>query len=369
MRGLAALPGNEDAARGAKGTSERVGVIHVHSSYSDGTGGMEAILAAARRAALDFVILTDHDTTAARREGWGGQHEGVTVIVGAEVTPLAGPHCLALGMRDCLGFARMDQDTYLDRISRAGGFVAVAHPLGRQRPELGIVQRAWTSWHHPAIQALEVWNYMHDWVSRIQAWKLHELYRLIQHAHTGIGGPEPRALALWDRLARRRRIAGICGLDCHARRFPLTDVELFPYEEMFRTVRTHLFVPDGDGGERGLLQALRLARGFIANDFLADSRGARFWGECECGSHFALGESHACEGRPTLRVVLPQEAAIRLLRDGSVVARGGGRAFEAVVQEPGAYRFEAHLPPPPGKSQPWIFSNHIYLRRSGNPWQ
>ena len=50
-------------------------VVHCHSTYSDGTGTVAEIAAAAARAGADAVLLTDHDTLAARRQGeerWHG---------------------------------------------------------------------------------------------------------------------------------------------------------------------------------------------------------------------------------------------------------------------------------------------------------
>ena len=37
------------------------GVVHVHSTLSDGSGSPEEIVAAAVAAGLDFVVLTDHN--------------------------------------------------------------------------------------------------------------------------------------------------------------------------------------------------------------------------------------------------------------------------------------------------------------------
>src|SRR5215207_6997111 len=44
-------------------------VIHCHSTYSDGTGTVSEIAAAASRAGVDAVLLTDHDTLEASRRG------------------------------------------------------------------------------------------------------------------------------------------------------------------------------------------------------------------------------------------------------------------------------------------------------------
>ena len=63
-------------------------VVHLHSVHSDGTGTVAQIAAAARRAGVDVVLLTDHDTLEARRRGEEGWHGPVLVCVGSEVSPL-----------------------------------------------------------------------------------------------------------------------------------------------------------------------------------------------------------------------------------------------------------------------------------------
>ena len=46
-------------------------VVHLHSLYSDGTGTVPEIARAAHRAGVDVVLLTDHDTLEAKRQGQG----------------------------------------------------------------------------------------------------------------------------------------------------------------------------------------------------------------------------------------------------------------------------------------------------------
>jgi predicted metal-dependent phosphoesterase TrpH len=59
--------------------------LHTHSSVSDGTETPEELIAAAKRAGLDVVALTDHDSTA----GWdraaaAAQQQGIVLVRGAE---------------------------------------------------------------------------------------------------------------------------------------------------------------------------------------------------------------------------------------------------------------------------------------------
>lgn len=61
--------------------------LHAHSFHSDGTESPELLVAAAARAGLDVVALTDHDVTS----GWddadtAGRRHGVSVVPGIEVS-------------------------------------------------------------------------------------------------------------------------------------------------------------------------------------------------------------------------------------------------------------------------------------------
>ena len=49
-------------------------VLHVHTKCSDGSGSMSDIIGAAETAKVDFVLVADHNTLRARREGWEGWH-------------------------------------------------------------------------------------------------------------------------------------------------------------------------------------------------------------------------------------------------------------------------------------------------------
>jgi len=347
-----------------KNIEEYVGALHVHSTYSDGTGAVSEILDAARRADADFVLLSDHDTLAARREGWEGWHDGVLLIVGTEITPRRQGHCLAVGVRECLGYSLMDTREYLARVRDQGGAAIVAHPLGEHKREFRIHQMPWQHWGHPAVVGLEIWSYMHDWIADLQFWRPHEYYDFCKRPHTKITGPDPRVLQIWDRVGRGRRLAGVSGLDCHARRVPLTDMKLFPYEQMFRTVRTHLVCSRLGGDARdadALVRALRNGAGFVAYDLLRDSRGTRAWAECDSGTVLSLGAERAAPGRAEGRVRfcirLPAAGAIRLCRDGVPIASTNASEMSHRARGPGVYRFEVSL-----HGKPWIFTNPFYVR-------
>ena len=89
-------------------------VIHVHSTWSDGTGTVPQIMRAAAKAGVDVVLLTDHDTLAARDHGQEGWHGDVLLLVGEEVTPDEN-HYLAFG-----------NDTVIRKSGRSGSLLSPA---------------------------------------------------------------------------------------------------------------------------------------------------------------------------------------------------------------------------------------------------
>jgi predicted metal-dependent phosphoesterase TrpH len=58
--------------------------LHTHSTASDGTDTPAQLMAAAARAGLDVVAITDHDTTAGWDEAIAARPAGLTVVPGVE---------------------------------------------------------------------------------------------------------------------------------------------------------------------------------------------------------------------------------------------------------------------------------------------
>ena len=103
-------------------------VAHVHSTYSDGTATVPELLAAARDAGADALLLTDHDSLAARRDGWEGWHGGVFLLVGTEVSPKEG-HYLAFGVETEIPHAGRSALEIAAAVRAAGGVGVAAHPF------------------------------------------------------------------------------------------------------------------------------------------------------------------------------------------------------------------------------------------------
>ncbi len=339
-------------------------VLHVHSTYSDGTGTVPEIAAAAQRAGVDVVLLTDHDTLAARRNGEEGWHGAALVCVGEEVSPSGGNHFLAFGVAEEVRWTGLDGGGIVEAVARQGGFGFLAHPfsrgtslLNRDRPGI-----PWRDLDSGDYAGLELWSLVTDTLESLPS--AGAALRFIASPDRILENPAPGALATWDRLTARRRVVAVGGIDAHqigvrlGGRVPL---RLMGYHRSFRHLRTHAlldepFTGEGDADRDRVYAALRAGHCYLARDSLAPARGFAFG----CGE-LGMGDEGDLAGDAVLEVSAPRQCRLRLIRDGAEVATAYGTRLARPASEPGVYRAEAYLESR-GRSRTWVLSNPIYLR-------
>jgi hypothetical protein len=332
-------------------------VVHVHSTHSDGTGTVAEIAAAAERNAVDVVLLTDHDTLAARRAGEEGWHGDVLVLVGEEVTPKDRDHYLAFGV-DREVKRRQPAAGICADVARAGGFGFAAHPFSQGSPRFSrIAGMPWTDFDCEGVDGLEVWSFVTDTGEKLES--LADVARFVARPERMLGGPPERNLAEWDRLCRLRRVVGIAGIDAHQigiRVRGRVPVRLMSYDRSFRFLRTHVLCGETLNGEFDhdrdqVYDALRAGRCYMAVESLGPPRGFSF-----SADELPMGAEAPFAGQ-TLRASLPRQARLRLVKDGSPIEERYGAELEHRAREAGVFRVEAHL-----GDRTWILSNPIYLR-------
>lgn len=355
------------------GLAEYTAVLHIHSAFShDGRGSLDQIAAAAQRAGVRVVFLTDHNTLKPLAEGHERWYGSTLILVGAEITTGSG-YLLLLDPRGDLpvrarGFAL---DDLLQRYRAAGALVLVAHP---EHPRLG-----WRD-EWPAADGLEVIDVFDQLVTTSRPRQLFGLLAYPANPAMAILSMIhwPRSvLARWDRLARERPTLGVLGLDAHGG-IALTeerDLNFPSHETAFRVGRMHFVTPDPlreDAADRTrVYRAMRAGHFFNAFDGLAPASGFRFEAR-HAGGRVLMGETTVARAdlRLWIRVPPGPAATVRVLRDGEVLAEGrpGPRStFEVGAGAPGVYRVEVDLetglfPLSTTRVWPWIFSNPIYVR-------
>jgi hypothetical protein len=126
-------------------------VIHVHSTYSDGQLPVARIARIADQQGLDFLILTDHNTLQAKREGKEGFHGKTLLLVGSEVSSEG--HYLALRIREEIPEGQRFQPT-LDAVAAQRGLGFFAPPLYRKK--------RWDHFGLRGFTGMEIYNAKED---------------------------------------------------------------------------------------------------------------------------------------------------------------------------------------------------------------
>ena len=338
-------------------------VVHLHSTYSDGTGTVKQIARAGRRARADVVLLTDHDTLEAKQRGEEGWYGDVLLLAGVEISPRRRNHLLAFGLDRPIDHAGLDGDAICRAVAEAGGIGFAAHPWSKGSPRFKRAGEGmpFDGLDSKCLQGVELWSFVTDTAEALES--LGDALRFVIAPSRVLHHPPARNVEAWDRLCQTRRVVALGGLDAHQigkRIGPVVPVRLMAYRRSFRFIRTHLLCDEAPARDlehdRALVfRALREGRCYIAVDSIAPARGFRF----EAGD-LPMG-AEAPAGRRTLRARTPLPARLRLIRDGEQIATAEGTQLDREVEEPGVYRVEA-LRHAHGRERTWILSNPIYLR-------
>jgi len=341
----------------------------VHSTYSDGTATVGEIAEAAHATGVDLVIVTDHDSLAARRAGWEGRHDSVVILAGTEVSPQRG-HYLAFGVDHEIDHDGRSAREIAEAVRDAGGIGFAAHPFsdGGQMLVPSVARRIVRPHGWPALDdergcdGIELWSLTTD---AAEGWRTPAAaVRWLRHPEAAIAsGPPVEHLRRWDELSARRRLPAIGGLDGHQPglrvggrvRSPLS------HRRTFALLRTHLLcarpltgVPPTDW--RTVVAALRAGAAWLSCPHVAPAAGARLWAERSDGAVVAMG-GETPAGEATLRVRLPAVADVTVVRDGAPCHQARAAALDVPIRARGVYRVEARI-----AGRLWLLSNPVHLR-------
>jgi hypothetical protein len=342
------------------------GVVHVHSTQSDGSGARGEIAAAAARAGLRFVVFTDHGDGTRQPEP-PTYSSGVLCIDAVEISTNSG-HYVALGLGAAPYRLGGEAAAVVEDVRRLGGFGIVAHP-DSPKPAL-----AWRDW---SLEADGV-----EWLNADSEWRNESWPSLARTLFGYLARPAPALASIldreaatldrWDAVTARRQMPAFGATDAHggpgrskqeAGRFSLPSVP--SYEASFRSFSQRVilrspFTGGASADAADLLEALRAGRTYTTLDAIAAPAWVEF--AAHRGGHAArMGERLEGEGPASLFVRAPTlaGATITVLRNGSVAQTGSGEV-STTTSGPGAYRVEVRIADR-GTRAPWIFSNPIYV--------
>ncbi|MGD8778431.1 MAG: PHP domain-containing protein [Ignavibacteria bacterium] len=345
---------------------EYVGAFHIHSEFSDGSGTVEDICGFADEVGLDYIVLTDHNTLRAKKEGYEKWYGNTLLIVGCEINDKENKnHLLAIGIDEAFS-TRLPAKEYTKKVKDSGGMGIIAHPHEKRSSMKEHPPFPWLEWDSEDFDGIEIWNHMSEWMEGLTE---DNKYNYFVHPLRSIVAPPKETLDKWDEINLRRKLVGIGGIDAHAHKINLLgffEVEVFPYKVLYKSVRTHILTDhkieksDDLGAVKNaqnlLLDSLKKGQCFVSNYYYGDAKGFRFFAECE-GRIYQMGDTFDLCKDSRLRVLLPNiTGTIKLLRNGVVIDEVENIDAEFIIKRPGAYRVEVYI-----ENKAWIFSNHVRI--------
>lgn len=350
---------------------ELVIALHMHTRYSDGSGLHKDLAEAGLDAGVDALLVTDHNVLV---QGLDGYHQRgkqrLLMLVGEELhdrtLPEGGSHLLVFGHKQELSRYTSDPQKLIDQANANGALSFIAHPIEDTLPDFNEGEFGWRDWSVKGYTGIELWNQMSEFKTRSQSLPKAALHAFFPQLMDQ--GPLEHTLQLWDQLmlTSKKPVVAVAGVDAHNLEYkygPLR-VRLYPYAFQFRSLNTHILVPNKLTGEINtdrtlILEALRQGHAFCAFDLPHPTRGFRFTCNTNDGTAI-MGDTVQADAGLTFQVRLPIRTHVRLLKDGVVIKEHHDReVLTHLTKEPGVYRVVVYIDYR-NRHRGWIFSNPIY---------
>lgn len=319
-----------------------LGAIHIHTQLSDGTGDINSISKAAKKAGLNWIIITDHNNFDIEE----GFYNGVCVIKGEEISPCTSNHYIALGIKNLINPSDNTQK-FVDEVRAQGGFGFAAHPDEADNRKNKAHPIKWTD-KSVIPDGIEIWNWFSDWADDYDESNIFKIAYSYFFRHKLIQGPHKETLKWWDELNKNSEhiIPAIAGVDAHALKISkyIIPIKIFPYKDCFKTLTN--IIPLENKPPEDFEEQKNLILSSIKN-----------------GNNIMINR-HVKKDIPliyiedkSIIIKLSTKAQIKIIQNGNPIHSEINNNLKFPIQEKTKYRVEVYL-----KNQPWIFSNQISIK-------
>ncbi len=319
-----------------------IGAIHIHTKLSDGTGDINSISLAAKKAGLDWIIITDHNNF----DIVEGVYNGVCVIKGEEISPYTSNHYIALGIKKLIIPCNNTQK-FVDEVRAQKGFGFAAHPDEADNRKNKAQPIKWTD-KSVIPDGIEIWNWFSDWADNYNDSNIFNIAYSYFFRHKLIKGPRKETLKWWDELNLNSEdiIPAIIGVDAHALKISkyIFPIKIFPYKECFETLANiitleHKLPENFEQQKKIILESIKNSNNIMVNRHIKKEIPLIY-----------------VEDKSIIVKVLTR-AQIKIIKNGIPIYTEISNNLKFPIKENVKYRIEIYL-----KNQPWIFSNPIIIK-------
>ncbi len=408
-----------------EGFNTYAGVIHIHTTYSDGSATYEEIADIADSMGLDFVIPTDHNTVQPLRDYPNGVQGKTLVIPSVEIsTNNSQGHFIVIG--DSIPLVPRNGITsgevFIHSLEK-GNLVYLAHVyhprkkldwdnwrLGNSiryaesdtfhtvmHSNLNFLShfyrftkvRNWENWDIGNFNGFEFYNFDEHWRDNISLRYCNRIFGVLIMSRFRddtfnyiLTFPE-KEMNMFDQLSLRRKVVGIGSLDAHSK-LKITKKHFlrYPaYDDMFKLVQTYIVTRERFNGtydhdKKLILHALRDGNTFVGFAGLQNPTGFHMTVSTE-DTLVTMGESILLEDTVDLNIRIPSKNSImiQLIKNGLIVEeRRNENEIDVRLNDPGIYRvqvFQLRTMLPFGQKRmlPWILTNPIYVYKKSDNMQ
>ncbi len=321
-----------------------LGAIHIHSNYSDGTGNIDSISKAAKKAGLSWIIITDHNNFDIEE----GFYNDVCVIKGEEISPDNANHYIALGIKSYIPPASNITKT-IEEVHKQNGFGFAAHPDESDFRKNSFPPIKWLD-KNIIPDGVEIWNWFSAWGDKFNDRNIFNIIYSYLFKHKLVREPARKTLEWWDLLNKNSNeiVPAISGVDAHALKIQkyLIPVTVFPYKTLFKTVTNVLFLttPLSNNfatAKEQILRALKDGRNMIINK--KNCKNIPVINIENRDEAVTCGETIKIDNQTYINIELPRTASIKILCDGLELYNLIAKTYKQLLNQTGKYRVEINV--------------------------
>ena len=320
-----------------------IGGIHIHTLFSDGTANVEYISKCAKKAGLDWIIITDHNNNEVKE----GFYNGVWVFKGYELSPKTENHYLVIDTDEVLSVNNSIEDN-IEAIRNNKGFGFAAHPqesLNRDNKYKPI------RWLDKSIipDGVEIWNWLSQWVDNYCDKNIFFIIFSYLFRDILISTPCLETMIWWDKMnnVNKNIVPAIGGLDLHALNFKkfFISLKIFPYKSSFNTILNMIelekpLTNDLNKNRFMVFEAIKRGNNTIFYKKRINIKTAYEFTISNLKYKVSVGKSIKLDEKTYLDVKLPKQLKISIRRNGKKVFVTDSCSVHFKLKALGKYRIE-----------------------------